>query len=129
MAFRALVTVGTTDLPTPSTYVALTADLVDAGRNTQGVTVGAVIRSDVAKIEMTWRALTPQAWSDMLKLFDPKFGGSFENPVTFYNQSIADWETRTMYVSDRTTGGAYRVDPSTGIPVVWQACSIKLVEA
>lgn len=129
MAFRALVTVGGVDLPTPSSYVGLTADLVDAGRNVQGVTVGAVVRSDVAKVEMSWKVLTPTQWSDIIKLFNPTYGGSFFQSVTFYNQSIADWETRTMYPSDRTSGGAYSVAPLTGVPTHWKECSLKLVEA
>lgn len=129
MAFRALVTVGGVPLPTPSSYIGLTADLVDAGRNVQGYTIGSLVRSDVAKVDLSWKTLTPAQWASVIQLFNPAYGGNFFQSVTFYNQSIADWETRIMYPSDRTSGGAYSVDPETGIPTNWKECSLKLVEA
>lgn len=128
MAFRALVSIGGVDLPTPSTYMGMTADLVDEARNVAGYVVGAIVREDVAKVEMTWKKLSPTEWSTIIKLFNSNYGGSFFVEVTFYNQSIGDWETRTMYPSNRTTGGAYSVDPLTGIPSWWKECSLKLVE-
>lgn len=58
----------------------------------------------MAKVEMTWRYISAEDWSMILKLFFSKYGGSFVNPVTFFNQVTNDWETRSMYVSDRTAG-------------------------
>lgn len=99
---RALVTVAGHDIPEPSTYSATTATIVDSGRNAEGKMIGAVIREDVAKVEMTWRYLPAADWAKVVQLFSAKHGGSFINSVTFFNQDTAAWETREMYVSDRT---------------------------
>lgn len=100
---RALVTVAGKDLPDPSTYSGTTATVVDAGRNVEGVTIGAVVRSDVAKVSLKYNFITAQAWADILSLFSPARGGSFYNRVTFFCQDTNDWETRQMYVSDRNS--------------------------
>lgn len=98
---RALVSIAGHDLPEPSTYSGTTSTVVDSGRNTEGVVVGAVIRDDIGKVEMTWRFITVQDWANVLKLFSIKQGGSFVNSVTFFCQDTGDWETRQMYVNDR----------------------------
>ena len=112
---RALVSIGGYDLPSPSTYSGTTATIVDSARNTQGVVVGAVIREDVAKVEMTWRFITPEDWATMLQKFSSVYGGSFYNQVTFYSDVVNDWITRTMYVSDRTNGGVFLRNPDGSI--------------
>lgn len=98
---RALVSIAGHDLPEPSTYAGTTSTVVDSGRNTEGVVVGAVIRDDIGKIEMSWRFISVQDWANILKLFSIKQGGSFVNEVTFFCQDTGDWETRQMYVNDR----------------------------
>lgn len=127
MAFKALVTVGDYDFPEPSTYKANTATLVDSARNVQGRVVGAVIRDDVGKIEMTWRYLTVEQWADILKCFSIARGGKFYNNVTFFCQDIGDWTTREMYVSDRNAS-MFRRDPNTGDVLGYTDCSLNLVE-
>ena len=124
---RALITIGGYEVPTPSTYLGNTADLVDSGRNTQGVVVGGVIRHDVAKVEATWRYLTVQEWANILQCFNPKYGGSFYNDVTFFNQVSATWETRRMYVGDRTSAGLIQLDKE-GNPQGWQNPKLSLIE-
>lgn len=74
---RALISINGYDLPTPSTYVGNMATLVDSARNVSGYVVGAVIREDVAKVEATWRYLTAEQWSEILKRFHTRHGGSF----------------------------------------------------
>lgn len=123
-----LVTVAGIELPMPSSYVGLTADIVDNGRNAEGYVVGAVIREDVAKVEMSWRFLTIKQWSDVMKLFNSKYGGAFMQEVTFFNQTTAQFETRTMYPGDRTSSGAFKVDVETGMPLGWQDCKLNLIE-
>lgn len=123
-----LVTVNGTELPMPSSYVGLTADLVDSGRNAEGYVVGAVVREDVAKVEMSWKFLTIKQWSDVLKLFNSRFEGAFIQPVTFFNQTTAEFETREMYVGDRTSNGAFKVDEETGLPLGWTECKLNLIE-
>lgn len=99
---RAMVSIGNFDVPEPSTYSSTTATIVDSARNSEGVVVGAVIRDGVAKIEMTWKFIKAEDWAELLKQFDMKRGGKFYNDVTFFNQDVNGWETREMYVSDRT---------------------------
>jgi len=124
---NALVRIRDYDLPTPSSYIGLTADLVDAGRNAEGTTIGSVVREDVAKVEITYNYLTVGQWSAILKLFKTSYGGSFSNPVTFYDQVTADWVTRNMYIGDRTTSGMFRLN-SAGNPVGWDGPKLQLIE-
>ena len=119
----ALVSIGGFDFPEPSTYSATTSTIVDSARNVNGVVVGAVVRSDVAKIEMTWKYLTAQQWATILSLFT----NSFYNEVRFLNQATNMAETRTMYVSDRNAA-MWRRDPQTGAVMGYTGCSLSLVE-
>ena len=127
MAFKALVTVGDFNFPEPSAYKGSTSTLVDSARNTQGVVVGAVIRDDVGKVEMSWKYLTVKQWADILKCFSIARGGNFYNNVTFFCQDIGDWTTRQMYVSDRSAD-MFRRDPKTGEVLGYTDCSLSLVE-
>jgi hypothetical protein len=127
MAFKALVTVGEFDFPEPSTYSGNTATLVDSARNAQGVTIGAVIRDDVGKVEMSWKYLTVEQWANILKCFSTARGGKFYNNVTFFCQDIGDWTTRPMYVSDRKAN-MFRRDPYSGAILGYTDASLSLVE-
>ena len=127
MAIRALVSVGEFNFPEPSSYKGSTATLVDSARNAQGVVVGAVIRDDVGKVELSWRYLTVKQWADILKCFSISRGGNFYNNVTFFCQDIGDWTTRQMYVSDRSAD-MFRRDPKTGDVLGYTDCSLSLVE-
>ncbi len=119
----ALVSIGGFEFPEPSTYNATTSTIVDSARNVSGVVVGAVVRSDVAKIEMSWRYLTADQWATILSLFT----GSFYNEVRFLNQATNSYTTRTMYVSDRNAA-MWRRDPNTGAVLGYTGCSLSLVE-
>ena len=127
MAFKALVTVGEFDFPEPSTYKGNTSTLVDSARNAQGKVVGAVIRDDVGKVEMSWKYLTVKQWADILKCFSIARGGKFYNDVTFFCQDTGDWTTREMYVSDRSAD-MFRRDPKTGEVLGYTGCALSLVE-
>jgi len=124
---NALVSIGSFEFPTPSTYTGLTATIVDSGRNASGVVIGTVIRNDVAKVELSWRYLTVQQWAAILRQFDPSLGGSFYRNVTFYDQVRNAWITRRMYVSDRTSSGLHMLDKN-GSPQGWTGCKLSLVE-
>lgn len=117
----ALVTVAGNVLPTPSEYNSTQADIVDSGRNAKGVVVSQVVRSDVAKIDMTWKHLTVKQWSYILSIFK----SSFQNSVTYFDQVSASYETRTFYVSDRKGGMAQM---KNGEPEAWLGCSLSLTE-
>lgn len=120
---EALVSINGHNFPEPSTYSATTSTIVDSARNVAGYVVGSVVRHDVAKVEMTWKYLTAKQWSDILSLFTY----SFYNDVRFYNQTTANYDVRTMYVSDRTAG-MWRRHPDTGAIMGWTNCSLSLVE-
>ena len=119
----ALVSIGTFEFPEPSSYDATTSTIVDSARNVSGYVVGAVVRSDVAKIELSWKYLTADQWATILSLFS----GSFFNDVTFLNQVTNSYTTRTMYVSDRAASMWHR-DPQTGRVMGYTGCSLSLVE-
>lgn len=120
---EALVTIGGYELPEPSTYNAVTSTIVDSARNVQGKVVGAVVRSDLAKIDLTWRYLTGDQWARILSLFT----SSFYNDVRFMNQVTNNYDVRTMYVSDRDAS-IWRRDPSTGKILGYTNCRLALVE-
>lgn len=103
-------------VPTPSDYIGNTATIVDSARNTDGYMIGTVIRNGVAKIQMKWNFITAQDWSDMLKQFEPEYGGAFVRSVTFFNQTSAQLETRDMYVGDRTSSGSFLLYNETNAP-------------
>ena len=98
---KPFITVAGYPYPDPSEYEANTATFVDAGRNVNGVTIGAVIREDVAKVSMKWNFVRADEWAKMLQKWSKKFGGSFYSKVEFFNQDTNNWETRTFYVNDR----------------------------
>lgn len=124
---RALVSIGSFDFPEPSTYSGTTATLVDNARNTDGYMIGAVIRDDVGKVELGWNFLTIEQWKEILAKFSIKNGGSFTNQVTFFCQDSADWETREMYVNDRTAT-VFRRDPETGAIIGYKGPKLSLIE-
>lgn len=119
----ALVSIGGFDFPEPSKYTGTTSTIVDSARNVNGYVVGAIVRSDVAKVELSWRYLTVRQWASILSLF----ANSFYNDVRFFNQTTGTYETRTMYVSDRTAN-MFRRDPETGEVLGWLEPSLALVE-
>ena len=119
----ALVSIGGFEFPEPSTYNATTSTIVDSARNIQGKVVGAVVRHDVAKIELSWKYLTAYQWAQILSLFT----SSFYNEVTFLNQATNSYTTRTMYVGDRSAG-MWRRDPQTGAVLGYTGAAISLIE-
>ena len=120
---EALVTVNGRALPEPATYSASTSTLVDSARNVNGIMVGSVVRSGVAKIELSWRYLTAEQWANVIGPFDENFICS----VRFFNQTTADYTTRQMYVSDRTAS-MFRRDPTTGRVMGWVDLKLSLIE-
>lgn len=120
----ALININGVNLKDPSTYDAQSSTLVDGGRNTEGYFVGDVIRYDMAKVEASWRILTATEWSNILKLFNPTYGGSFINNVTFLDQVTNTYITREMYVSDRKSGMKMVKDGQ----IYYQNPSLSLIE-
>lgn len=111
----------------PSTYNVTTSTIVDSGRNVDGKVIGAVVREDVVALEVTFNYITVDDWSTILKLFDSSQGGSFYQKVKFYHPTLNTWETRTMYVGDRTSNGLHMLDKN-GYPQAWLGAKLSLVE-
>lgn len=107
-------------VPAMSTYKAETADLVDSGRNADGVMVGQVVRYDVASIKATWALLTVGEWANICALFK----GKFQHNVVFLNQTTGNIETRTFYGGNRSGEMIKLRDGS----VRWKGCSVNLAE-
>jgi hypothetical protein len=120
---EALVSIGGYDFPEPSTYSAVTSTIVDSARNVKGYVVGSVVRSDVAKVELSWRYLTAEQWANILSMFS----NSFYNDVRFMNQTTNSYDIRKMYVSDRNAS-IWRRDPDTGEIMGYTGCTLSLVE-
>ena len=120
---EALVSVGGYDFPEPSTYSAVTSTIVDSGRNVEGKVCGSVVRSNVAKIELTWKFLTVEQWATILSVFN----SSFYNEVRFFDQATGNYDVRTMYVSDRDAS-MFRRDPNSGAVMGWVNPKLSLVE-
>lgn len=97
-----LVMIGDYVVPEPSEYVGTTATVVDSARNAEGYMIGAVIRDDIGKAQCKWRYITAEDWATLLSKFSSAKGGNFTNMVTFYCQDSNSWETREMYVGDRS---------------------------
>ncbi|MDD6483510.1 MAG: hypothetical protein PUF72_02920 [Clostridiales bacterium] len=116
----ALCIVDGTALPAPSTYSASNSDLVDSGRNEEGVLVCDVLRYDIAKIELSWKTLSPDKWAAVLALFKT----SFFHSVTYYDQTEDAYKTKEMYVSDRKA----ELLKTAGGKKYWKDCKLSLVE-
>lgn len=123
-----LVTIGDFPVPNPSTYVGTEATIVDSARNVNGTVVGAVVRESVAKVELTWKYLDAATWATIMQKFNTQYGGNFYNEVTFFNQLTNTWTTRTMYVGDRTTSGAFMLDKNTGAITGYTGPKLSLIE-
>ena len=67
---RSMVTVAGTALPEPSTYSATTSTVVDSGRNVKGYVIASVIRSGIAKVELSWNFISAQDWANVMSLFN-----------------------------------------------------------
>lgn len=120
---EALISIGGYNLPEPSSYSAVTSTIVDSARNVSGYVVGSVVRSDVAKVELSWKYLTADQWANILSLFT----NSFYNDVRFLNQATNAYEVRQMYVSDRQAT-MWRRHHETGAVMGYTNCSLNLVE-
>lgn len=121
--------------PTPSKYTATTSTIVDSARNANGVMIGSVIRSDVAKIQMSWNYIDASDWAAILQQFEPAYGGAFIRRVTFFNQTYGYLSTRDMYVSDRTADSfllhSWTNTPDLsyfGLPRGYKDASLSLIE-
>lgn len=104
------------------------ATLVNAGRNANGKFVGQVIGDDKLKIDMSWSALSPTQFQDLLKIWDRSQGGKFVNTFVVYDPRVMQYREMKMYVGDRS-GKPIMVDnPGSGHPKWWLDIQANLIE-
>lgn len=155
MAIRALVSIyneyeskwykigGTSpDIPCPSEYSGLSSTLVDSARNAQGQVIANPIRSDVAKIELSWNFLSVADYSKLAKLFEPKYHGKFFVACCFFDEVAGNWDgddslapntttnvCRLFYPNDRQVKVAHiTLDKTTGAPIGYEGVSLHLID-
>jgi len=116
------------DLPTPSTYDGSASTLVDSSRNSKGVVITQVIRSDIAKVELSWNYLTREQYATLCQLFEPLYGGAFYNKVKFFDTIKGDWNTKIMYCGDRKFNTANITLDSQGRPIGFKGVKISLID-
>lgn len=121
LKYNDLVRVSGVALPTPSKYSGEVSDLVDSGRNANGIVVSSIVRSNIGKVSLEWNFLSATQWSNVLKLFK----NNFVNSVRFYDQIEGAFVTKNMYVSNRSSG---ELVTSDGIIKGWSHCKLSLIE-
>jgi len=149
MAIRPLVSiykVSTSEwvgLPTPSEYTGISTTIVDTARNVNAQVIGQVVKSDVAKIELTWNYLTVAQYSALAQLFESKYGGSFFVPVSFFDEISGAFEgdltkvptnssgnnpIRMFYCGDRKAQVAHITLDANGMPIGYSGVSLNLID-
>lgn len=102
----------------------LTATIVDAARNANGVTVGQKIGRDQYKIDaLEWGALTASQWSTILQ----QFANNFYVTVKFPDMVNNSWRTLKMYPGDRTAQ-PYHINETTGLPDLYIDCKVNIID-
>lgn len=129
------------DLPCASEYTGIATTIVDSGRNAEGVVIGDIIASDIAKVELKWNFLTLEQYSLIAQLFEPKYNGSFFNAVRFFDVIKGDFDgdnttapntttnrCRVMYCGDRKVAFAKIKLDDDGKPIGYQGVSLNLID-
>ena len=112
--------------PAPSNLTGVTATMVDASRNANGVMVGQKVGRDQYKLDnLQWNLLPVETWKDILHEFKDFFA-----LVTFFAPDTASWKTLKMYPGDRTQEYVkaemyYNAD---GTPTHWQNCKVNIID-
>ena len=129
------------ELPTPSEYSGSSSTPVDSARNEAGQVVGSVIASDIAKIELQWKFLTVEQYRNIARLFEPKYGGEFFVPVSFFDVITGLFEgkltkapnntdniCRIFYCGDRKVQFAHIKLDDNGYPIGYTDVSLHLID-
>ena len=100
----------------------INSTVVDAARNTNGVTVGQKIGRDLYKIDgLEWAVLTAEEWSRILKSLEP-----FYVNLTFWDDVDNKKRTILVYPGDRSAE-PYFVN-SEGKPTLFRNCKVNLID-
>lgn len=109
--------------PSKDSGLQTTLTTVDSARTADGVLRTKKIGRDQAKVELTWSVLTPEQWSQMLKLFE----NNFIFTIRYFSMVENDWVSRQFYVGDRTAK-PFLVDKNTGRPKYWLDCKANVID-
>jgi hypothetical protein len=109
--------------PSKDSGLQTTLTTVDSARTADGVLRSKKIGRDQAKVELTWSVLTPEQWSQMLKLFE----NNFIFTIRYFSMVENDWVSRQFYVGDRTAK-PFLVDKNTGRPKYWLDCKANVID-
>lgn len=97
------------------------ATMVDQARTADGIVRGAVI-AKASKIELKWKVLSPEVWSEICSFFNKHF--YFD--ATYLDIETNTFVTKTMYVGDRSAM-PFMVDEVTGIPTYYLDCQANII--
>lgn len=115
------------DLPCPSSYKGTSETVVDSARNSKAQVIATVVASDVAKVEMGWNYLTREQFSNIAKLFESKYNGSFFVRVRFFDMVKNDYDERIMYPGNRMADTA-KIKLENGQPVGYTGTKLSLID-
>ena len=97
------------------------ATMVDQARTADGIVRGSVI-AKASKVELKWGVLTPETWASICDFFDKHF--YFD--ATYWDMSLNDFVTKTMYVGDRSAL-PFLIDSQTGKPTYFLECQANII--
>ena len=119
----ALVTIGATELPNPSTYNVGIQDIVseNSRRNANGKLIADRIAQKVT-LELGWKYLTNAQYVAILALFS-----AFFFSVTYHDPTTGTIRTKTFYVSDRKSG-IFKYNSNTNSITGWESVSFNIIE-
>lgn len=132
-------------LPCPSDYQGSSSTLVDSARNANGVLIGQVIKSNVAKVELKWNYLTVDEYKKIAQLFEPEYYGgdtsAFMRAVSFFDVIKGGWngsidnypdavsnKCKVFYTNDRKVQFAKIVLNDNGSPKGYSGVSLNLID-
>ena len=110
-------------------YSGIATTVVDSSRNAKARVIASVIRSDIAKVECGWNYLTTKEYSDLAKLFEPKYGGSFFVKACFFDSITGGFDCgREFYCGDRKVTFAKIKCDSNYMPIGYEGVGLNLIE-
>lgn len=96
--------------------------MVDSARTVDGVMRGERVGRDVNKIELSWSVLTPDDWTNILRLLQ-----NFIVTVRYFDMVVNNWVVKKFYCSDRSAR-PYLINTSTGRPKYYVNCNVNLID-
>lgn len=110
-------------------YSGTATTAVDSSRNAKARVIASVVRSDIAKAECKWNYLTTKQYSDLAKLFEPKYGGSFFVKACFFDSVAGGFDcSREFYCGDRKVTFARIKCDDNYMPIGYESVGLSLIE-